>query len=366
MKLSINQTILQEALSVVSKASSSRATLPILAGILLRAENETLTLEATDLTLSIRSKLPALVEQEGTGVLPASLFFNIVKKLPDAAVHISIDDENATILCDTTSLSLRTLVAQDFPAFPEIAPDQHVLLPFEQFSHMAKKVERVVSSDESRPVFSGVLVDVSNNHLRLVATDSYRLSLVEAPFEGASEDFQAIVPGAFMRDISSLARDGETIDVGFNENQIVVSYGQSTFITRKIEGSFPDYNQLIPSSCKTSVVLETRPLIDAVDRTSLLSNKTMPVKFDINNASQTLQVSTSAQDIGAASETIGAQIEGDDCEIGFNYSFVLEGLRAAETNTVRFEVDGSQRPGIFKSEAEDGVAYTYMIMPVRV
>ena len=364
MKFSINQSILQEAIGVVSKASSPRASLPILSGILLRAEGETLTLEATDLTMSIRSKLPALVEEEGAAVLPASLFTGVVKKLPDAAVHIEADDENATILCDTTSVSLRTLIAQDFPAFPEISPDQKVTIPFEMFARMAKKVERAVSTDESRQTFSGVLVDVSEGKLKLVATDSYRLSLAEAPFEGEADAFNAIVPGAFMKDISSLPVEGETIDIGFSENQIVVSYGASTFINRRIEGTFPNYSQLIVSSCTTTAVIDTRQLVTAVDRTSLLSNKTMPVKFDLNNASQTIQISTSAQDLGAASETIGAQIKGEDVEIGFNYSYVLDGLRAVDSETVTLELENPQRPGIFKSEGDE--KYTYMIMPVRV
>ena len=364
MKFSINQNELQEALGVVSKASTTRAALPILSGVLLRAANDSLTLEATDLNLSIRSTLPALIEEEGEALVPASLLVNIVKKLPDAAVHISSDEENITILCDTTSMSLRTLIAQDFPAFPEIAPEQAVDLPFELFSRMAKKVEKVVSTDESRPIFSGVLVDVSQGYLKLVATDSYRLSLIETEFNNPAEDFSSIVPGTFMRDISSLTQEEETIQIGFNENQIIVSYSGCTFITRKIEGTFPDYNQLIPKNCGTSAVIDTRQLIDAVDRTSLLSNKTMPVKFDLNNASQTIQLLTSAQDIGTASETIGAQIEGDDIEIGFNHTYILEGLRAAETETITLELDNSQRPGIFRAEGQE--KYTYMIMPVRV
>lgn len=364
MKLSISQSELQHALNVVSKGAAVRSTLPILAGILLRAENESLIMESTDLNLSIRSKTPALIEEEGQVVVPATLFLNIIKKLSDAAVHIDVSEDTATILCDSTSVSLKTLVAQDFPAFPEVQPEQTTTIPFQTFSRMVKHVEKVVANDEMRPVLTGVLLEVENDKLRLVATDSYRLAITETVFETVGDDFSAVIPGPFMREIASLNQRDENLSFGFTENQILVAYNDYTFINRKIEGSYPNYNQLLPDSYETKITFDVQQIINAVDRTSLLSNKTTPVKFDVNNDSQTVQISTSTQDVGAASETIGATIEGVDTEIAFNHSYVLDGLRAAESDKITLQLQNSQRPGVFTTDTED--TYLYLIMPVRI
>lgn len=364
MKFSINQNELQSALSVVAKASSSRASLPILSGVMVKAEAERVTLEATDLTVSTRCALPALVEEEGEAVLPATLFLNVVKKLPNAAIHLKTDQDCATVLCDTTSVSLKTFTAQDFPGFPIVQEEESTTLPFDLFARMVRKVERVVAVDEMRPVLTGVLVEVAEDKLKLVATDSYRLSIMEAPHENTGQPFKAVIPGAFLKEVSSLPQGEENIHIGYNENQILITYGTYTFINRRIEGTYPDYNQLIPKSCTTKATIETKKLIDAVDRTSLLSNKTTPVKFDLNIASQTMHVSTSNADVGAASDTVGAEITGEDIEIAFNFSFVLDGLRAAESSTIDLELENSQRPGIFKTSGDE--QYTYLVMPVRI
>lgn len=363
MKLSISQSELQNTLNVVSKGAATRSTLPVLAGILLRAEDGFLTMESTDLNLSIRSKVAALIEEEGNVVIPAVLLSNIVKKLPDAAVHLETTDDSVTILCESTSISLKTLPYQDFPAFPEVQPDQTISIPFALFSRMIKRVEKVVAHDETRPVLTGILIEANEETLRFVATDSYRLAITETSFKGIS-DFSAVIPGPFLKEVAGLTPSEEEISISFNENQIIVSYGTHTFINRRIEGTYPNYNQLLPDSFTTNVVFDTRQLIDSIDRISILSNKTTPVKIDVNEPSQTVQVSTGTQDVGAGSETIGATIKGESLEIAFNYAYVLDGLRAAESNEIILELQSTQRPGIFRVEGDE--TYLYLIMPVRI
>lgn len=364
MKFSINQSEFQSALNVVAKGAATRSTLPILSGIYLKAYDGSLTLEATDLDLSIRCSIPALIEEEGETVIPSRLLSDVVKSLPNIAIHIEASDESATILCDTASFSLKTLASQDFPGFPEVKGDTSITIPFPVFSHMVKRVAKVVSRDESRAILTGVLIEAESGLLRMVATDSYRLAVTDTDFENSVEDFSAVVSGSFLMDLASLSENEESIELALSENQVIVRYGTTTFVNRKIEGNYPHYNQLIPDSYATRASFDTKQVVDAVKRTSLLSNKTSPVRFDLNAASQTTQISTASQDIGAASETIASNIEGDDVEIAFNFSYVLDGLASIETDTVYLELQGSMKPGIFKSEEQE--RFLYLIMPVRL
>ncbi|MDD6730233.1 DNA polymerase III subunit beta [Hugonella massiliensis] len=364
MKFSINRTELQTALGVVAKGAASRSTLPILSGILLKASHDTLTLEATDLNLSIRCALPAFIEEEGQTVIPSKLITDVVKSLPDAAVHVDANDESAKILCETSAFSLKSLNAEDFPGFPDVDPESSISIPFATFSRMVKRVARVVSRDESRPILTGVLVEAEDGVLRMVATDSYRLAVTDTDFTADSEGFKAVIAGTFLSDLAALAPNEDNITLSLAENQIVATYSGTTFVNRKIEGTYPRYQQLIPDQYKTRAKFDTKQLTEAVKRTSLLSNRTAPVKFDLNSASNTTQVSTVSQDIGEARETIASEIEGEDTDISFNFSYVLDGLSSVETDAVYLELQGPMRQGIFKSEEEE--RYLYLVMPMRV
>lgn len=179
MKVSVNQSELSRALATVVKGSSSRSTLSILSGILIQARDGEIVLQTTDLKLSIRIILPALVEEAGDTVVPAKLFSDIVKNLPDMAVSISTNDQTATIFCNNTTYSLKTLNPLDFPLFPEVEAGQEISFPFDTFASMVKSTAKTVSRDESHPVLTGVLITQAGNTLKMVATDSYRLAVAE-------------------------------------------------------------------------------------------------------------------------------------------------------------------------------------------
>lgn len=365
LKFSINQSELQNALTIVMKGVSSRATLPVLAGVHCRATGDTLTLQTTDLKLSVQYHVNALVEEEGETVIPGKLVSDIVKSLPDAAVHVEAGEDAASIICDAASFSLKTLQAQDFPAFPEVVPQQTIAVPFPEFAAMVKRVARVVSRDESRAILTGILVTNENGMLRMVATDSYRLAITEAPLpDSEAEDFQAVIPGAFLQDIAALPRTDDQVTIALADNQIVVRYQDTVFVNRRLEGTYPNYRQLLPDSYATRVEFDTAQLASAVKRTSLLSSTTSPIRFDVNAASNTTQLSTVTQDVGAAQETLASAVEGEDAVVAFNYAYVLDGLGAVETDRVYLEAQDSRRPGIFK--ADEGENFLYLVMPVRL
>lgn len=364
MKFSINKTELQNAISVVLKGVSTRSTLPVLSGILLEAASDRLTLQTTDLEVSIQYSAAALVEEEGRAVVPGKLFSEIVKNLPDAAVHVRAEDERAFVTCDTSSFSIKALNPEDFPGFPSVDTHQKIEIPFAQFSSMVKRVSRVVSKDESRPILTGVLITLENGLLRMVATDSYRLAVTEAFLDSAADDFQAVISGSFLSEIASLPKTDSPVSLALAENQIVVTCRDTVFINRRIEGNFPNYKQLLPDSCATRATVSVDHLVASVKRASILGSSSSPVKLDLNVASQTMQISAASQDVGSAQETLACEIEGEDVEIAFNYAYVLEGLSAVATDEVYLEVNSSLKPGIFRAVQPEN--YLYLVMPVRI
>ena len=363
MKLSINQSELLNALSIVQKGITSRSTLPVLSGILVQTKGDEVTFQTTDLELSIQYTTSALVEEEGQTVLPGKLVVDIVKNLPDSAVHIDTNDDSAIISCEASSFSIRCLNPVDFPGFPKVVTDQQISIPFEIFSSMARKVCRVVSRDESRVILTGVLIEVEDQKLKMVATDSYRLAVTETPIEGVSDDFSAVLAGTFVSDLAGLPKTGNDIQLALAENQIIVSYAGTVFVNRRIEGRYPNYKQLIPNSYETRCLVERSALASAVKRASLLERSGSQVRLDINVASQTIQLTTS-QDVGSTQEIVKAEIEGDDVEIGFNSHYVNEGLAVMESGQVSLEIQGSLKPGIMKGADDEN--YLYLIMPVRL
>ena len=363
MKLSINQSEFLNALVIVQKGITSRSTLPVLSGVFVQARGDEVTFQTTDLELSIQYTTTALVEEEGETVLPGKLIVDIVKNLPDAAVHVESTDDSAIVSCESSSFSIRCLNPADFPGFPKVQPEQQISVPFEVFSSMARKVCRVVSRDESRMILTGVYIAVEDSTLKMVATDSYRLAMTDMPLEGNVSDFSAVIAGSFVSDLAGLPKTGDSITLALAENQIIVSYAGTVFINRRIEGKYPNYKQLIPPSYETRCLVERSDLSSAVKRASLLEHSGSQVRLSINVASQTIQLTTS-QEAGSTQEIVKATIEGSDVEIGFNSHYMNEGLAAMESSQVSLEIQGPLKPGIMRGSDEE--RYLYLVMPVRI
>ena len=321
-------------------------------------------MQTTDLERSIRYTVPALIEEEGSIVIPEKLLLDIVKQLPEAAVGFETQEGTVSVSCDKSSFVLKTLDPNDFPEFPIVDVDNRISVPFDTFCHMIKRVAKVVSKDQSRAVLTGVLISTSEQSLKMVATDSYRLAVSETEVQGIEEGFEAIVSGAFLQEVASLPKIGDSIEIGLSENQVVLTYQSMVFINRRIEGNFPNYKQLLPDTHALRATIEVDRLVAAVKRASLLGQAASPVRFDINVASQTVQLSAAAQDVGSAQETIPCVCEGEDVEIALNSSYVLEGLSAVETDKVNLDIISSMRPGTFTADGDED--YLYLVMPVRI
>ncbi len=365
MKFSINKTELSNALTIVMKGVSTRSTLPILSGVLIEAKTDQIVLQATDLELSVKVSSPALVEEEGRTVIPGKLFSEIIRSLPDAAVHIELKDNNITLVCDTSSFSVWTLNPDDFPGFPEVEVSQQVSLPFDIFTQMVKRVSRVVSRDESRMILTGVLIELEDKQLKMVATDSYRLALAKTELpDTQAEEFTAVIAGTFLNDVCAVPMNDPNITLGLSNNQIIITCGSTVFINRRIEGNYPNYRQLLPDTHNTRVTLELAPLLAAVKRAAILSSSSAPMRFDVNNETQTIQIFVKAADVGSVQETISCEVEGEDVEIAFNSSYVVDGLSAIKGDKVDFDTQDGMKPGIFRTADKDD--FLYLIMPVRI
>ena len=363
MKFSINQSELQNALSVVSKGISARASLPVLAGVYIKASQDTLILQTTNQTLSIKYTAAALIEEEGETVIPGKLFLDIVKSLPDMAVTVEVDTIAATIACDNSHFQIKVLDPQDFPQFPQVEKEASITVPFDTFSSMVKQVGKAVSKDESRAILTGVLVCVEDQMLKMVATDSYRLAVAQTSVDGLA-DFSVVITGSFMQDIATLKKGEQDIMVSATDNQVVVEYNNITFINRRIEGKYPNYKQLLPKAHALRLEIPTEKLIGAVKRASILSTVSSSIKFSYDAEEEQLTVSGASQDIGSAEESIAVEGAGDSMEIAFNCGYFLEGLMMIKTEKTVMELQSPLHPGIIKAQAEQD--YLYLVMPVRI
>lgn len=365
MRISMARGELLDALSTVSRGLSSRTTLPILAGIHISAQQDRAAFQATDLEVSIRTSSTAKVETPGETVVPGRLVTDIVRSLPEAAVTLETSPAGtAWITCGQSTFTVKTLAPEDYPKFPEVAPEGVVTLPVETFSHVVHQVSRSVSKDETRPILTGVLVVVDGETLRMAATDSYRLCVREVSVEGIVGDLELVIPGKALEDVAKLAASAETVSLGAAENQVVFTFGSTTFVSRRIEGSFPNYKQLIPKEYTTRVVADRMELLEAIKRVSLMAQHSTPLRLKVAVADHTLTLSANTQDVGEASEDLQVTPEGEDVEIAFNHAYLLDGVSVAEGDTVALEVTSPLKPGVLKPA--DGEGFTYLLMPVRL
>ena len=367
MKLTVARGELMDALSVVSRGLSSRSTLPILSGILISASpSGEVTLQSTDLEVSIRSSLPLVsVERPGTLVVAGKLLTDIVRSLPEAAVTISSEDETLSVSCLHSTFTVKTMPADDFPRFPEVEPEKTITLPASRVAEIVKHVAKAVSRDETRPVLTGILLAVEGKGVKMVSTDSYRLAVKESVVEeGSLQDVQVVVPGKVMEEVSRLAPGSEDITVGITENQAVFSFGTTEFVARRIEGAFPNYRQLIPKESETTVTIPREDVLGAVKRVSLLAQHNSPLRLSVSQEDQTLSLSAVTHDVGDASEDLMAKVEGPDVEIAFNHAFLLDGLLAAEGESVEVSIVSPLKPGVITSSEDEG--FLYLLMPVRL
>lgn len=363
MQISITKSELSAALTRVIHATASRSSVPSLSGILISCKEGVITFFASDLETSIKTQVEGLITEPGTVAVPGKIFTDIVRSLPESAVNLSLEGEQLTISAQQSHFVIRTLNPDDFVRFPEVSENQHITLPSDLIKSMVRKVGRSVSKDETRAVLTGIYLVAEANEVKMVATDIYRLALITRKLEEPiKEPFTALVPGQAFEEVVKMLDEGP-VSITLSQNQILFSFGQTQFVTRKIEGTYPNFTQLLPKEWAVQATLSQAELFEAVKRVSLLAVTNAAIKFSVSVEDQDLMLSSQSLDLGSATEHVMIKAEGSDEEIAINYSFLLDGLSVIESEFITLEIQDSMKPGIIRALEED---FLYLVMPMRI
>src|SRR5438270_366684 len=363
MKITCSRDELAQRLGIVARAVSTRTAVQILAGVLLQAEAGALHLAATDMELSLRSTLEAEVEGEGAVVVPGRLLVDLARLLPEQEVQIEHRAEEGVvrISCGSAMYRLNTYNAEDFPRLPELATLELFSVEREALLETVSRVARSASRDESRPVLTGILARFEAGKLVMAATDSYRLSVKETPLEGSVPELEAIIPARALQELTRIAQTGDEVELGVHENQVVFSADGVSMTTRRIDGQFPNYRQLLPEAFEHELALPRAELLDVVRRAAVMIERTSPLQLRF--AEGELTVTARTHEVGESKESLPAPYSGEPLEIGFNADFLRDGLESVTGDEVRMKLISPLRPAVLQGENDD---FTYLVMPIRL
>ena len=365
-------------LALVSRGVSARSTIQLLGGILLEAADGALRLSATDMEISIQTESPAEVEGEGRVVIPARIFNDIVRSLPAGNFTLEHDGSEGTVrlAAGENEYTIRAYAADDYPRLPTFEAEGSFRMPGDSLVETVEKVSRSYSRDETRPVLTGILISFEDARVRMVTTDSYRLSIKETelattPFEGSRE---AIIPARAMTEVSRIfSQSDETdVEVSLSENQALFRIGDVVFGTRLIDGNFPEYRRLLPTGFEREISVSREDLMGTLRRVNLFSQRqTPPAPVSLSFTEGSVEVIVKNGDVGEAHERLPANSE-DDFLISFNPGYLLDGVSAIDTDKVKFKLNEALKPGLIvpgENGEENGDAgepdFLYLIMPMR-
>jgi DNA polymerase-3 subunit beta len=362
MTITCSRDELVAKLGVVSRAVSTRGSVQVLSGILVRVENGGLELAATDMELSLRTTLDAQVDGEGAVVVPGKLLADLARLLPEDEVTLEYRPDEGVVQITSGSYSsrLNTYSAEDFPRLPSLDAPLHGIDRVALLETI-DRVARSASRDESRPVLTGILARFEGDTLVMAATDSYRMSVKESSLGAAGPELEAIIPARALQELTRIGAAADTIELGVQENHVLFGAGDVWLTTRRIDGQFPNYKQLLPESFEVELALPRAELLDVVRRAAVMALRNSPLRLRF--AEGELTISAQTQDVGETRETIPAAYTGEPLEIGFNADFLRDGVEAVVGDELRFKLINPLRPGLITGEGDD---FWYLIMPIRL
>ncbi|MCU0566177.1 MAG: DNA polymerase III subunit beta [Oculatellaceae cyanobacterium Prado106] len=379
MKLICTQNELNTHLSLVSRAVPSRPSHPVLANVLLNADEDSqqVSLTGFDLSLGVQTSFKGQVEEGGILTLPAKLLSDIVSRLPDGEIILDgeADETLVTLTCASGRYQVRGMGAEEYPELPTIADGQVAYLPIEALLEGLRGSLFATSSDETKQVLTGVHIAVDADGMEFAATDGHRLAVVETENletedKGGTDKakFDVTVPGKALRELERMIQmnaSAEPIAVRFDQGQLIVQWDNQRLTSRLLEGQYPNYRQLIPKQFSRQLTVDRRVFISALERIAVLADqKNSIVKLNLSVADQETVLSVDAQDVGSGRETVPSQISGEDLEIAFNVKYLLEGLKSFDTAEVQMQCNTSTSPSILTPLGS--LKMTYLVMPVQV
>ncbi|ELJ9340124.1 DNA polymerase III subunit beta [Staphylococcus pseudintermedius] len=374
MEFSIQRDYFITQLNDTLKAISPRATLPILTGIKIDATNEGIVLTGSDSEISIEITIPNQVDgqeiinvvEPGSVVLPGRFFVDIIKKLPGKEVKLSTNEQFQTLITSAHSeFNLSGLDPDQYPLLPQVSSDDALQLPVKVLKNIIAQTNFAVSTSETRPVLTGVNWLIQQNELLCTATDSHRLAVRKLKLEEEIEDKNVIIPGKALAELNKIMTDSEDhIDIFFASNQVLFRVGNVNFISRLLEGHYPDTSRLFPENYEIKLRLNNSDFYHAIDRASLLAREGGNNVIKLSTGDTQIELSSTSPEIGTVKEEVTANdVEGGNLKISFNSKYMMDALKAIDNEEVEVEFFGTMKPFILKPKDDDTV--TQLILPIR-
>lgn len=366
MKFSCEKVLLQSAIAITSRAVAQKSSIPALEGLLLHADTQ-LTVSGYNMQTGIRTKVSADVGQAGDIVLNARLFGDIIRRMPDDMVTFTADDKQVVHLsCGDADFDILGLSAADYPDLPEVEDEFSVSIQQKILRSMIEETAFAVSTNESRPVHTGALFEVTDKGLAMVAVDGFRLAIRREPLEKIDGGaFSFVAPGPALNEVKSICSDAEDLAaVTLGKRHILFEVGDTELICRRLEGEFLDYKNAIPRKNPIAVIADTKSLIESIDRVSVVISDKLksPVRCVFDHDKVLLSAKTGN---GEAKDICRLSGDGGGLEIGFNNRYLMEALRYAPADAVRIELNTGVSPAIIvPTEGEEH--FLYMVLPVRL
>ncbi len=364
MKVICDGLDLSIATAQVIKAISNKTTNPVLEGIKLTTENDTLKLSATDLELAIEKTIKADVKEEGEAVIPGKFFSEFVRKLTNEKIELELNDKMQLKIIYTDSESyVQCYNVLEFPNFKVIEDKDFFVLTQKNLKELINRTIFSTAVDDTRPILKGCLFEIENNYVNSVGLDGYRLAFVKKPLIESTIQTKIVIPAKSLTEICKFLEDSdEQIKVCIQKNFLMVEIDNTKIITRLIDGDFINYKQIIPNDFATSLIVNKNIFEEALERTSVLSrgDRNNLVKFEIKDKILTL---TSNSDIGNIKENIGISLKGNDLTIAFNSRYFSECLRTIDNEAIKISFNMPSSPCVISSEDDD---FIFLILPVRI
>jgi DNA polymerase-3 subunit beta len=366
MKLICTQENLIKALNVAEKIVGRNVNLPILNNILLETDDGQLKLSSTNLEIGLNYWTRGKIEKEGSLTVPAKIITNFVMNLPKKNIEMEVENETLSLKCENYKAKIKGMSAQEFPIIPKIKEEPLVILLAEEFKSAASRVISSTAISETRPEITGVFMKIEKDNLTLAATDSYRLAEKKIKLQKpVQESVLMIIPRTTMNELIYIIGENQgELKISISQNQILFNFNNINLVSRLIDGQYPDYQQIIPSSFKIKAIIKTAELKNAVKIAGFFtSTQVSGIKVKLDPPTNKIKVSAETGEIGASNSEVEAKIEGDSVEIIFNYKYILDALNNMLTDQVVLEMNDSSSPVLLKPEGNKN--YLYLIMPIK-
>ena len=364
MKISCLRTDLANAVSNVSRAVSTKAAIPALEGVLIKAYDNKLNISGYNLEIGITTDIEATIQAEGEIVVSAKLFLDIVRRLPEEIVMIETDDRMVTyITCGHVDYQIVGMSSVEYPDLPSFEQTDGINVNSKILREMIRQTVYAVSENTAKPIYTGSLFEIENSNFRIVAVDGYRMAIRNENVDSESKT-SFVVPGKTQQEVLKLLTDDEeNVEIIIGQRHITFKVRNYRVISRLIEGTFLDYNTTIPKEAKTEIVMNTRSIIDAIERMSLLNNDRVQSPVRCIFADDEIKLSCTSA-VGKASDVLSVPIIGDSVEIGFNNRYMLDALKNTDTDEIKLILNGPTAPMIIKPVKGD--AFLCFVLPMRL